>query len=139
MITYHFDKRANQWGIVGPESEVRIGPVTVRTKNGAEKPETVIAIGGKFAKNGQTFVYGKLQPRDAKPDQTTPQSAPATKPPGTTLDRVRECLTWAAELQAALNSLLEELNPQPQQTALPEPRRHQQHPPINHDTEGSPF
>ncbi len=62
MITWK-QKQNNEWVVVGPPDEVRVGTVTVTSKSGSEKEVEIINLGEPFVTDsGETLVYGYLQP-----------------------------------------------------------------------------
>jgi hypothetical protein len=129
-VTYHFDKRANTWGILGPEAEVHLGEVAVTTKSGAVKTETVTRIGGGFERDGVKHVFADIAPRD---QAATSQPAPTTMAPAAAApDKIRAAIIVLDELAAALRELLaspQTPTPAPQ-PALPPPRQHREQPSI---------
>lgn len=68
MITYR-KTRHGEWVAYGPASEVRPGQVTVQTKGGKRKLETVTSVGRPFRVDGKEMVYGYLGKSPASPSQ----------------------------------------------------------------------
>jgi hypothetical protein len=64
VISYRKSKDG-QWVAFGPAAEVKVGPVTVTTKDGRTKRETVASLGREFDVSGVAHVYGYLAPKAA--------------------------------------------------------------------------
>ncbi len=52
--------REGNWAVFGPVSELKVGTVTVRKKDGTRKDETVVRISKAFIVDGQPHAFGYL-------------------------------------------------------------------------------
>jgi hypothetical protein len=57
--------RQGAWVAFGPVADLALGPVTVTTKAGQAKSETVVRLGSPFDVGGVPHAYGYLAPRQA--------------------------------------------------------------------------
>jgi predicted RNA-binding Zn-ribbon protein involved in translation (DUF1610 family) len=61
MITYRKNPRTGEWTVFGPQSELRVGVVTVHRKDGTTKSERVVRLSKPFNVDGVTHVYGYIE------------------------------------------------------------------------------
>jgi predicted RNA-binding Zn-ribbon protein involved in translation (DUF1610 family) len=61
MITYRKNTRTGDWNVFGPQSELRVGVVTVHKKDGTTKSERVVSVSKPFDVGGVPHVFGYLE------------------------------------------------------------------------------
>lgn len=120
MISYRTDKQTGEWCLLGPASELRPGEqVSVQTKSGKTRVETVASVSRPFDRDGVPHVYAHIRRPDAAKTET-PQTTAKT----TTRKAVQDALACLAELRAALEEMLGQAQPAPQ-TEHRQPPRHE--------------
>jgi hypothetical protein len=84
MVTFKKTKKG-EWVACGPESEVRVGPVSITKRDGAVKHENVVSLGKPFSVEGKTMVYGYLAPSSSSSSSSSNGNGRSSN------DKCREC------------------------------------------------
>lgn len=75
MLQFHKTKN-DEWVVVGPEAEVKLGLNTVAKKDGTTEDVEVMRLGRAFEKDGVQTVYGYIYQKNGSPSTTKKARTP---------------------------------------------------------------